>query len=118
MSHIDSPVTMALAEKKGSKKPFRVLPLAVEKPAAAPAFSLVHPNGSVIGADSVEQWEKRCRNAIGKLEGTEALVKWRDAMQPHFEALDEADTAAVERVQDVVKGRLETLADKPAEDEV
>jgi len=115
MSHIDEPVTMALTEKKGSKKPFRVQPLAAPKPAAK--WRSYNPSGKEVMAESVAQWVKWSTAFIKAFEGAEDIRAWAAKMQPEFVALEAVDASAVEHVQGLVKDRLETLADKPAEDE-
>jgi len=115
MSHIDEPVTMALTEKKGSKKPFRVQPLASPKPAEK--WRSYNPSGKEVMAESVAQWVKWNTAFIKAFEGAEDIRAWAAKMQPEFVALEAVDAGAVEHVQGLVKDRLETLADKPAEDE-
>lgn len=115
MSHIDEPMTMALADKKGSKKPFRVLPLATAKPAQK--WRSYNPSGKEVAADSVAQWVKWNTAFIKAFETAEAVQAWADKMQSEFVALEAVDASAVEHIQGLVKDRLESLAHPPAEGE-
>lgn len=92
MSHIDSPVTVALTKTKGVKKPHQVKPLAIQnsQPAqqAAPAaltaeeIATISRNGDVAAAKGSEDLRKwwgsigaPAQKAIGGVEKIEALKK-------------------------------------------
>jgi hypothetical protein len=111
MSHITAPVTMALTEKKGSKKPFVVKPLAVEK--AAPLEAWPHLRGgslALVQAESGPDWLDACRTTINQAPHAKALEGWAKAMEVHFKALEPRDAALVQEMRDLVVDRLDALS--------
>ena len=115
MSHIDHvpPAlrSMALTAKKGSKKAFRVQPMAA--PVAAPTARLIviKPAGGEYAAPDIGKWQEACERAIKAMPDAPALGKWRTDMAPHFMAAEHVDVGAVDHVQGVAQRRLDELAD-------
>ncbi len=69
LSHIDGEITLALTEKKGRKKGYKVKPLALSKSATAPV------------ADKAEQWLARLSAALDKaqtVDDVHALMRRAD----------------------------------------
>lgn len=96
MSHIDAPITMALTEKKGSKKPFVVKPL-VRQAAETPARSKADE-----GADRIVAAFEACEDYAAV---EEVAAKSREAMdklgqlanQKPFQRADAARSAAYQK---------------------
>lgn len=80
---------------------------------ATPAqpWPMLDPNMNARNAKDMRQWVSWCEAAVKKLENAEAVVAWRNEMQPHFEALEAIDAAAVEKVQGIAQDKLDALAD-------
>ena len=99
MSHIDGPLTLALTAKKGSKKAFKVLPLAEEKPAAATPPA---PDKATQVATALIERVKAASDidAIEAITADETVVKqraWLAERRPKLaELVDEAVRDAVE----------------------
>lgn len=83
-----------------------------QQPEAPAGLPLLHPNGSLISAVDIDQWEKRSRNAIAKLEDAPALGGWLRGMEPHFATLEGDHAAAVQAVRDAASARLDALAEQ------
>jgi hypothetical protein len=115
MSHIPGPLTLALTAKKGSKKAYKVMPLAADAPAApaAPSVRLVviKPDGGEYVAPDLEKWVTACAKAIAAAADATALGTWRAKMAPHLMAAEQVDVGAVDHVQGVAQRRLDELAD-------
>ena len=112
MSHINEDTTLVLTATKKTRAPFRVKVLRETKPAAPDVpLIMMAPDGTEKNAPNVRLWEKWCAAAIGKLESAPALVAWRNAMEPHFDAVGAVDAAAVDRVAGLAQDRLDALAD-------
>ena len=80
-----------------------------------PVWSTINPSGKTVQAKNVNEWVKWCTAFIAKLESAEAVGTWRDAMQPHFAALDSVEAKAVEHVQGLAQDRIDSFSDEPAE---
>jgi len=85
--------------------------------APAQLWPMLDPNMNPRNAKDARQWVQWCEAAIKKLENAEAVVAWRNEMQPHFEALDAIDAAAVEKVQGIASDKLDALADEQGDAE-
>ncbi len=115
MSHIAGPLTLALTNKKGSKKAFKVLPLVEEAP-GPDGWPVLAPDGSLKSAPNAAKWHGWCRVAIGKLESVQALDGWLAGMEPHFVSLAEFDALAVRAVQaDAGDRRVDLMMARDAE---
>ena len=87
MSHIDSPITLALAENKKNRKLFTVKPLqqrtatpaAATSPAAAanapPTDAGRLPTGAAFNEDVAKGWTDACLNAIGDASDRDAVLE-------------------------------------------
>ncbi|MBO1080864.1 hypothetical protein [Roseomonas haemaphysalidis] len=84
---------------------------------AAQPWPMLDPNMNARNAKDARQWVQWCEAAVKKLENAEAVVAWRNEMQPHFEALEATDAAAVEKVQGAAQDKLDTLADQQGDAE-
>lgn len=96
MSHIDHEHTLALTASKGSRKPFKVLPLAVSAPVSAtPSEALIEAGmaAAKLGSAELGKWWK----SISKDDRT-AMAAIKDAdLKPLAQAADEAAAASAEK---------------------
>lgn len=114
MSHIDSPQTLALTAKKGSKKAFKVLPLVEEKKADKAAelkervLSLID---RIEGADSIE--------ALQGITSDPAVVKLRGWLAENWTGpagdVDGAVEAALARLAPPADAADDFPGDRPME---
>jgi hypothetical protein len=90
---------------------------ATEAPALESPWVAFNPSGKLVTAKNVQTWTKWCAAFIAALESAEAVAAWRDAMQPHLEALEAVEPRAVEHVQGLAQDRLDALAEAADADE-
>lgn len=111
MSHIERDLTLALTVTQKKRAPYSVKMLREAAPPAEPAsLPMLTPNGEEKTAPDLGKWVSWCEAAIGKLEDGGAVVRWREAMQPHFLTVEKIDAGAVEHIQGKAQDRLDTIA--------
>jgi len=88
MSHMDGALTIALTETKKNKRPFRVLPLQIEKPTVDPAIAVAAE--LVAFADGIETAE-----ALAAFEANESATKRRNRLKAARPELSRDVEAAV-----------------------
>jgi len=88
MTHMDGALTIALTETKKNKRPFRVLPLQIEKPAIDPAIAVAAE--LVAFADKIETAE-----ALAAFEANPSIAKRRKRLSEARPELSRDVEAAV-----------------------
>jgi hypothetical protein len=115
MSDIDAPVVMALTEKKGSKKPFKVSPLKVEAAAISSrprsAWRAMNIDGEPVTARDETQWRAGCEGVIAAIPTATDLSAWMRDMEPFFAPLEKGEgMQAVQHIRAVATDRMDALA--------
>jgi len=115
LSHIDKPMGLALTVTKAKRAPYVVQPLrmappAEPKPTPPAGLPILAPDGSLRRV-SKGVWASKIKEVLYRLESSEALRQWRQAMGPHIGAVAEGDNVMASEADALIEARLAELAD-------